>query len=62
MAWLDRELATRPYIAGETYTVADITAQCALLLGKNTGTPIPAELGHLQRWFSQVTQRPTARA
>ncbi len=62
MAWLDRELAARRYIAGEKYTVADITAQCALLLGKNTGTPIPAELGNLQRWFKDVTSRPTARA
>jgi glutathione S-transferase len=62
MAWLDRELATRPYIAGDNYTVADITAQCALLLGKNTGTPIPAGLSNLQNWFAKVTSRPTARA
>lgn len=62
MAWLDRELATRPFIAGERYTVADITAQCGLLLGKNTGTPIPAELKNLSRWFAEVTSRPTARA
>jgi glutathione S-transferase len=62
MAWLDRELATRPFVAGATYTVVDITAQAALLLGKNTGLPIPAELVHLQRWFKAVTSRPTARA
>ena len=62
MAWLDRELATRPYIAGDNYTVADITAQCALLLGKNTGTPIPDGLANLQNWFAKVTSRPTARA
>ena len=62
MAWLDGELATRQFIAGERYTVADITAQCGLLLGKNTGTPIPAELKNLTRWFGEVTSRPTARA
>jgi glutathione S-transferase len=62
MAWLDRELAGRAFIAGERYTVADITAQCGLLLGKNTGTPIPAELTNLNRWFAEVTSRPTARA
>lgn len=39
MRWLDRELAMRPFIAGNQYTIADITAQCALVLGKNTGTP-----------------------
>lgn len=61
-AWLDRELATRPFIAGDSYTIADITAQCALLLGKNTGTPIPGGLANLSGWFARVTARPTARA
>ena len=62
MAWLDGELARRPFVAGDHYTVADITAQCALLLGKNTGTPIPPALANLTRWFADVTARPTARA
>jgi glutathione S-transferase len=62
MAWLDGELARRTFIAGERYTVADITAQSGLVLGKNTGTPIPAELTNLNRWFTEVTSRPTARA
>jgi glutathione S-transferase len=62
MAWLDAELAGRLYIAGAAYTIADITAQCACLLGKNTGTPIPASLTNLSRWFAEVSGRPTARA
>ena len=62
MAWLNRELATRRYIAGDTYTVADITAQCAFLLGKHTGTPIPEDMKDLLRWYGEVTSRPTARA
>jgi glutathione S-transferase len=62
MEWLDRELATRPCIAGDRYTIADITAQCALLLGKNTGVPVPDGLTHLKRWWGAVSARPTARA
>ncbi len=62
MEWLDGELARREFIAGEDYTVADITAQCALLLGKNTGIPIPPERMSLTRWWASVTSRPTARA
>jgi glutathione S-transferase len=62
MEWLDRELAGRPYLAGHRYTIADITAQCALVLGKNTGMPIPEGLPNLQRWFATVSARPTARA
>ena len=62
MAWLNRVLATRRYIAGDSYTVADITAQCAFLLGKHTGTPIPEDMTDLLRWYDEVTSRPTARA
>jgi glutathione S-transferase len=62
MAWLNRELAHRTYIAGETYTIADITAQSAFLLGKHTGTPIPDDLTNLTRWYALVMSRPTARA
>jgi len=62
MAWLDHELAGRTHIAGEDYSLADIVAQCACVLGKATGVRIPAEMPHLSRWFAQVTARPTARA
>lgn len=62
MRWLDEELSRRSYIVGDTYTIADITAQCALLLGKNTGAPIPTELMNLTRRFATVTKRPSARA
>jgi glutathione S-transferase len=62
LGWLDAELAARPYVAGERYTIADITAQCAVLLGKHTGVPAPAEFGNLARWWAAVSSRPTARA
>jgi len=62
MAWLDDELSGREFIAGSRYTVADITAQCALVLGKNTGVPIDAKFSNLTRWFKEVSSRPTARA
>ena len=62
MRWLDGELAGRRYIAGDEYSMADIVAQCACVLGKFTGLRIPPELTHLSRWFSEVTARPSARA
>jgi glutathione S-transferase len=61
MRWLNDELAKRPFIAGDHYTIADITAQCACVLGKHTGTPIPAELAYLTQWVPlrlQATDRP----
>lgn len=62
MGWLNEELADRQFIAGSKYSVADISAQCSILLGKNTGTPIPAGLPNLSRWWETVSARPTARA
>lgn len=62
MTWLDGELAGRSHIAGEDYTMADIVAQCACVLGKAVGLRIPSEMTHLSRWFAQVSARPTARA
>ncbi len=62
MDWLDKELADREFVAGDIYTVADITAQCALVMGKNTGTRIPEGAANLQRWFDAVSARPSARA
>ena len=63
MVWLNRELEGREYIAGETYSVADITAQCAFVMGKAAvGIRIPDDLSNLDAWWSRVTSRPTARA
>lgn len=62
MRWLDKELSYKNFIAGDRYSIADITAQCALLLGKYTGAPIPKELSNLTHWFETMTKRPSARA
>ena len=62
MQWLDGALAARQHLAGDGYSMADIVAQCAFVLGKATGLRIPAEMPHLSRWFAAVTARPTARA
>ena len=63
MEWLDQELAGKQFIAGEDYTVADITAQCAFVMGKAAlGVRIPEELKNLSDWWTRVSSRPTARA
>ena len=61
-SWLDSELSTRNYIAGDTYTIADICAQSAFVLGKFTGTPIPKDFINLVAWYENVSRRPSARA
>lgn len=63
MRWLDQELATRPFLAGDRFTVADITALCAIDFGKVSQLRIDAAAQpHLARWYQAVSARPTAKA
>lgn len=59
---LDRELATRRYIAGERYTVADITGMIAVDFLKPAKLAVPEALGSLKRWHEDVSSRPSAKA
>jgi glutathione S-transferase len=61
--WLEGELSQRPYLAGQRFTVADITAICAIDFGKVAGIRIdPATHPHLASWHSRVSERPSAKA
>ncbi len=63
MTWLDGELKDRPFIAGDTYSIADITAQVALLTARGAlKLPVPDDHANLARWYAAVSARPTARA
>ncbi len=63
MEWLDRELDGKEFITGEDYTVADIAAQCAFVMGKAAlGLRIAEDQLNLSNWFTRVSSRPTARA
>jgi glutathione S-transferase len=61
-AWFDSVLATQPYIAGQRFTVADITAFCALEFGRGVIKYKPGTEGllHLQAWRDRIAERPSA--
>lgn len=63
-AYMDSVLATQPYMAGERFTVADITAFCALEFGKGLMKYRPGAEGlvHLQAWRDKIGERPSAAA
>ena len=63
-AWLDSVLAGQPYIAGDRFTVADITAFCALEFGRGLMKYRPGAEGllHLQAWRDRISERPSAAA
>jgi glutathione S-transferase len=59
MNWLDGELVDRAYIAGQTFTVADITAICGFGIGRVSKIRIPDALANLTRWHLTVSERPS---
>jgi len=63
LTWLDGELATSEFIAGDRYSVADITAQCTFdFFGRILKLLPSPEQKHLTRWYEAVSARPSARA
>jgi glutathione S-transferase len=59
---MDEELASRPYIAGELFSVADITALVAVDFMRPARIQRPAELRNVERWHQAVSARPSAKA
>ena len=59
---LDRELKDRPFVAGKNYSVADITALCAVDFMRVSKLDVPDELVNVRRWHDAVSSRPSAKA
>ncbi|MCT8989356.1 glutathione S-transferase [Chelativorans sp. SCAU2101] len=62
LAFLDRELAGRPFIAGDHFTIADITGLVAVQFMKPAHIELPQDLDHVRRWYDEVAARPSASA
>lgn len=62
LGFMDRELASRQYIAGDTFSVADITALVAVDFMKPARVQRPPELTNVERWHREVSARPSAKA
>jgi glutathione S-transferase len=57
-AWLDREMSDgRPYVAGDQFSIADISGMVTLWLSEVFGFEVPADLAHVQRWNQRLRQR-----
>ena len=59
---LDRELATREFLAGDRYTVADITMQVGVDFMKPSRLSMPEGAANVKRWHAAVSARPSASA
>lgn len=61
-AMLDERLGEHEFIAGDRYSIADITALCVVDFAGWVKVTIGADETHLQRWHRQVSARPSATA
>jgi glutathione S-transferase len=59
IARLDQQLAQQPYMAGENFSVADITAIAGFVFGGFCQITIPDTAQNLKAWHDRVQQRPS---
>ena len=62
LEFLDGELAKRSFVAGDSYSVADITAMIAVDFMRVSKMAAPDALTHLRRWYTAVAERPSSSA
>jgi len=62
LQWLDQSLAGKEFVTGRHFSIADITAMCAIDFGRIWRFAIPAELENAKRWYAAVSSRPSAKA
>lgn len=60
--FIDARLRDSRWIAGERFSVADITALCLVDFAKVVRMPWPEGLEGFERWHAEISSRPSARA
>ncbi|MGH8110397.1 MAG: glutathione binding-like protein, partial [Rhodanobacteraceae bacterium] len=60
---LDARLQVSSYVAGDAFSIADITALVAVEFGTRAGkVPVADGLANVHRWYREVSSRPSAGA
>jgi len=63
LRFFDRQLAERPFMAGDAYSLADVVALSAVDFGlRHVGFTLDPAWTNLRRWHDAVSARPSARA
>ncbi|MBB4064547.1 glutathione S-transferase [Gellertiella hungarica] len=55
---LDGELAGRAFVAGDRFSIADITAYVSVNFMKLARIPLPEDLPNVRRWHAEIAARP----
>jgi len=59
MHYLDGVLQKQPYVAGDSFSMADIAVIGGLIFTRIVKLEVPAELKALQTWHKKVQERPS---
>lgn len=59
---LDRRLGESQFIAGDTFSIADITALCSIDFARVMDIRVSDEHENLKRWYDEVSSRSSAKA
>lgn len=62
LAFMDGELASRAFVAGDRFTVADITMFIAFQFMKPARIQCPEDHVNVWRWYRDIAARPSAEA
>ncbi len=61
MHYFDAILKHQLFVAGEVFTMADITVIGGLIFAGLLKLPMPAECGSLQAWYARMQERPSVK-
>jgi len=62
LRFLDGDLADRRFIAGDRFSIADITGLVGLDFMKPAKLSLPDDLANVRRWHAELAARPSAQA
>ena len=55
----DAQLADNEFVAGDTFSIADITLVCAYDFGRAVKVRLPEDLANVNRWHAAMESRPS---
>jgi len=62
LQWLNDQMATKEFVAGDRFSMADIMLYCGLVFLGQVGQPLDPELKHVTAWIERVGSRASATA
>ncbi len=57
--YFDEVLRDQPFVAGDTFSMADITVIAGIVFAKIVALVIPTELTSLHAWHARMLERPS---